>query len=147
MARERFNVDGIYPENDKNIVTSGGSGFGLMAILVGIERGFVTRDEAVERYTRIVNFLKKADRFHGAWPHWLYGETGKVKPFSPKDDGADIVETAYLMQGLLAVRQYFMNGSNRKKDLLLRIDTLWREVEWNWFTKGRRTVYLLALVT
>jgi hypothetical protein len=140
MARERFHQDGIYPENDMNVVTSGGSGFGLMAILVGVERGFITRDEAVERCSRIVAFLKKADRFHGAWPHWMYGESGKVKPFSTKDDGADIVETAYLIQGLLATRQYFINGSEREKILALNIDTLWKEVEWNWFTKGGEQV-------
>jgi hypothetical protein len=140
MARERFHIDGIYPENDKNVVTTGGSGFGLMAILVGIERGFISRDEAFNRYSRIVDFLKSADRFHGAWPHWLYGETGKVKPFSKKDDGADIVETAYLTQGLLAVRQYFINGSEKEKVLASRIDTLWKEVEWNWFTKGGESV-------
>jgi hypothetical protein len=140
MARERFHVDGIYPENDMNVVTSGGSGFGLMAILAGIERGFITRDEAVDRYFKIVNFLKKADRFHGAWPHWLYGETGRVKPFSPKDNGADIVETAYLVQGLLAVRQYFANGSEREKLLASEIDKLWKDVEWNWFTKGGENV-------
>jgi hypothetical protein len=140
MARERFHEDGIYPDNDRDVVTSGGSGFGIMAILVAIERGFINRDEAVDRYTRIVNFLKKADRFHGAWPHWLYGETGKVKPFSMKDDGADIVETAYLMQGLLAARQYFINGSEQEKNLASRIDTLWKEVEWNWFTKNGESV-------
>lgn len=140
MARERFHEDGIYPDNDRDVVTSGGSGFGIMAILVAIERGFINRDEAVDRYTRIVNFLKKADRFHGAWPHWLYGETGKVKPFSKKDDGADIVETAYLMQGLLAARQYFINGSEQEKNLASRIDTLWKEVEWNWFTKNGESV-------
>jgi hypothetical protein len=140
LARERFHVDGLYPENDANVVTTGGSGFGLMAILVGIERGFISRDEAFKRYTRIVDFLKNADRFHGAWPHWLYGETGKVKPFSRKDDGADIVETAYLIQGLLAVRQYFINGSESEKALASRIDSLWKEVEWNWFTKGGESV-------
>jgi hypothetical protein len=140
MARERYHVDGVYPENDRNIVTTGGSGFGLMAILVGIEKGFITRVEAVDRYFKIVAFLKKADRFHGAWPHWLYGETGRVKPFSPKDDGADIVETAYLVQGLLAVRQYFENGSEREKSLASEIDKLWKEVEWNWFTKGGEDV-------
>ncbi len=140
MARERFHVDGIYPENDMNVVTSGGSGFGLMAILVGIERDFITRDEAVTRFSRIIEFLKHADRFHGAWPHWIYGETGKAKPFSPKDNGADIVETAYLMQGLLAVRQYFINGSEREKLLASEIEKLWKEVEWTWFTKGGENV-------
>lgn len=140
MARERFHVDGDYPGNDKNVVTSGGSGFGLMAILAGVKRGFITRDDAYNRYLRIVEFLRKADRFHGAWSHWIYGETGKVKPFGPKDNGADIVETSYLMQGLLCVRQYFINGTDKEKLLASEIDKLWREVEWNWFTKGGEPV-------
>jgi hypothetical protein len=136
MARERYHADGLYPENDMNVVTTGGTGFGLMAILVGIERNFITRQQGWERFQRIVTFLETADRFHGAWPHWLYGETGHVKPFSPKDNGADIVETAYLVQGLLAVREYFKTGNPPDRDLAERIDRLWREVDWNWFTKG-----------
>ncbi len=140
MARERYHTDGVYPENDKNIVTTGGSGFGTMSILAGIERKFITRQEGLERLTKIVHFLHYADRFKGAFPHWLNGETGKVKPFSGKDDGADIVETAYLMQGLLAVRQYFRDGSTRERALSSSIDSLWREVEWNWFTKGGEKV-------
>jgi len=111
MARERYHVDGIYPENDMNVVTSGGTGFGVMGILVGIEKGFITRDEGLKHLQKVVTFLQGADRFHGAWSHWIYGETGKVKPFSQKDNGADIVETAYLIQGLLAVRQYFEDGT------------------------------------
>lgn len=142
MARERYHVDNIYPDNDKNIITTGGSGFGLMAILVGIERGFITREEGYSRISHMAGFLKKADRFHGAWPHWMNGETGKVKPFSKKDDGADIVETAYLIQGLLAVRQYFIDGSDEEIVLASEIDTLWRGVEWNWFTKdGGSVIY------
>ena len=140
MARERFHVDGVYPENDMNVITSGGSGFGLMAILTGIERGFITKEEGLARFQKIVSFLEKADRFHGAWPHWLYGETGKVKPFSPKDNGADLVETAYLIQGLLAVRQYFKDGNEAERKLAEDIDRLWREVEWSWFTKGGENV-------
>jgi hypothetical protein len=140
MARERFHMDGIYPQNDMNVVTSGGSGFGVMAILVGIERRFITREEGLERLQKIVDFLKKSDRFHGAWSHWIYGETGKTKPFSVKDNGADIVETAYLIQGLLAVRQYFINGNEKEKILAADIDRLWKEVEWDWFTKGGENV-------
>jgi hypothetical protein len=140
MARERYHVDNIYPENDKNVITTGGSGFGLMAILVGIKRGFITREVGYSRINQIVGFLKKTERFHGAWPHWMIGETGKVKPFSKKDDGADIVETAYLIQGLLAVRQYFIEGSDKEILLASQIDSLWRGVEWNWFTKGDESV-------
>ena len=140
MARERIHIDGEYPENDMNVVTTGGSGFGVMAIIVAMKRGFITREQGFARLRHIVDYLGKADRFHGAWPHWLYGETGKVKPFSPKDNGADLVETAYLVQGLLAVRQYFINGSEQERRLANDIDSLWKGVEWDWFTKGGEDV-------
>lgn len=141
LARERTHLDNDYPMHDQNVVTTGGSGFGLMAILLGIERGFISREEAASRLIHVVNYLDTADRFHGAWPHWLYGETGKVKPFSPKDDGGDIVETAFLIQGLLAVREYFKNGNEEERELARKIDKLWREVEWNWYTNGKDVLY------
>ncbi len=140
MARERYHIDGVYPENDFNIVTTGGSGFGVMAILAGIERKFITREEGLSRLRHIVDFLGKADRFHGAWPHWINGETGRVKPFGQKDNGADIVETAYMIQGLLAARQYFMKGDDAGKKLAEDINTLWKEVDWNFFTQGGKDV-------
>jgi hypothetical protein len=139
-ARERFHVDNIYPENDKNIITSGGTGFGVMAILVGIERGFITREQGYGHLNKLVNWLEKADRFHGAWPHWMNGETGKVKPFSPNDDGGDLVETAYLIQGLLCVREYFRDGNEQEKSLALRIDDLWKGVEWDWYRNENKNV-------
>ena len=139
-ARERFHTDNDYPDNDKNIVTSGGTGFGVMAILVGIERKFITRAEGLERLTKLVGFLEKADRFHGAWPHWMNGETGKVKPFGQKDDGGDLVETSYLLQGLLCVRQYFKDGNEKEKSLAARVDKLWKDVEFDWYRKGSQNV-------
>lgn len=135
LACERIHMDGKYPENDKSVITSGGSGFGVMVILVGIERGFISRAEGFAHLRKNVDWLTKADRFHGAWPHWMHGETGKVKPFSDNDNGADLVETAYLMQGLLCVRQYFKDGNTDEKKLAADIDKLWKEVEWDWFTK------------
>ena len=141
LARERFHVDNVYPQNDKNIVTTGGSGFGVMAILTGIQRGFITRQQGFERLQQIVNVLEKADRFHGAWPHWLNGETGKVKPFGKKDDGGDLVETSFLLQGLLCVRQYFKNGNENEKALAAKIDQLWREVDFNWYRNGKNVLY------
>ena len=141
LARERFHADNIYPENDKSTVTSGGSGFGVMAILAGIERGFITRDEGRRRLEKAVRFLETADRFHGAWPHWWYGETGKVKPFSKDDDGGDLVETSYMIQGLLCVRQYFKDGNEEEKTLAQRIDKLWKEVEFDWYQHGKNVLY------
>lgn len=130
MARER-NTSG-------DVVTSGGTGFGIMAILVAVERKFITRQEGLARLTKMVDFLtNKAKRYHGAFPHWLNGATGATVPFSPKDDGADLVETSYLMQGLLCARQYF-NSSTNAEEMALRkdINALWDGVEWNWFTKN-----------
>jgi hypothetical protein len=140
-ARERYHADNVYPENDKHIITSGGTGFGVMAILVGIERNFITREAGLERLTKLVDWLEKADRFHGVWPHWLNGETGKVKPFSPDDDGGDLVETSYLIQGLLCVRQYFAEGSEKEKALAAKIDKLWKEVEFDWHRNGKNVLY------
>lgn len=141
LARERFHVDGNYPENDKNVVTSGGGGFGVMAILVGIERGYITREEGRERLEKIVGFLETADRYHGAWPHWWNGETGKTKPFSKKDNGGDLVETSFMLQGLLTVRQYFKDGSPEEKALAARADKLWKEVDFNWYRNGKNVLY------
>lgn len=141
LARERLHIDNVYPQNDKNVVTSGGGGFGVMAILVGINRNFVTREQGLERLERIVNFLEKADRFHGVWPHWWNGETGKVKPFSRKDDGGDLVESSFMIHGLLCVRQYFKDGNEREKSLAARIDKLWKEVDFNWYRNGKNVLY------
>jgi len=141
LARERYHVDGDYPEHDQNVVTTGGSGFGIMSILVGIERGYITRQQGFERLSHITDFLEKADRFHGAWPHWIYGETGKVKPFGQKDNGGDLVETSFMMQGLLCVRQYFANGNEQEKALAARINKLWEEVEWSWYRNGKNVLY------
>jgi hypothetical protein len=133
LARERIHMDGSYPRNDKNVVTSGGSGFGIMAILVGIEREFISPELGLERFEKIVGWLEKADRFHGLYSHWLDGETGKVQPFGRDDDGGDIVESSFLFQGLLCVRQYYKDGSEREKQLAARINKLWEEAEWNWY--------------
>lgn len=140
LARERTHMDNIYPQNDKNVVTSGGSGFGLMAILVGVERGFITRDQAIERYEKILDFLESCDRFHGVYPHWWFGDTGKVKPFSKDDDGGDLVETAFLAQGLLTARQYFKGNNEREKTIVDRINKIWEAIEWSWHTKNGENV-------
>ena len=133
LARER-NTSG-------DIVTTGGSGFGIMALIVGVERGFITRQEGLDRMDKILTFLETCDRFHGAWPHWLYGSTGKVHPFSTEDDGADLVETGLMVQGLITIRQYLNPGIQQESDLIDRINALVDAVEWDWFTQGQNVLY------
>lgn len=141
LARERVHLDGNYPQNDQMVVTSGGGGFGVMALLIGAERGFVSRKAVVERLERIVQFLETADRFHGAWPHWWNGETGKVKPFSKKDDGGDLVESSFMAQALICVREYFQKGNQRERKLAARADALWKAIDFNHYRNGKNVLY------
>lgn len=141
LARERVHLDGNYPQNDQMVVTSGGGGFGVMALLIGAERGFVSRKAVVERLERIVQFLENADRFHGAWPHWWNGETGKVKPFSKKDDGGDLVESSFMAQALICVREYFQKGNQRERKLAARADALWKAIDFNHYRNGKNVLY------
>lgn len=133
LARERY--------GSGETVTTGGSGFGIMTIPVAIERGFITRQQGLERMIKIVDFLKNtAEKFHGAFPHWIYGTTGKVQPFGQKDNGADLIETSFMIQGLLTVQQYFNRNTIEETTLHSNIESIWRGVEWNWFQQNDQQV-------
>lgn len=133
MARER--------NSSGDICTTGGTGFGIMSMLVAANRGFILRDNALGRIQKIVSFYKdKCTAYHGAYAHWIDGATGVTIPFSTMDDGADLVETSYLMQGLLCARQYF-SASNAEEDTLRNnINILWNAVDWNWFRQNNQNV-------
>ena len=137
MARERSNASFGYGDE---VVTTGGTGFGIMSVLVAAERKWITRDTAAKFLLRMVKFLSKADAYHGVFAHWMNGATGKTIPFSRKDDGADLVESSYLFQGLLCARQYFNGEAQIERELRNRINWLWNDVEWNWFTNGGQEV-------
>jgi len=131
-------------DHSNEIATMGGSGFGIAAIPVAIERGFITRSQGLERLQKIVTFLsaETTDRFYGAFSHWINGETGKVYPFSPKDNGADLVETAFLMEGLIIARQYFNQNNKEETELREAITSLYNNVEWDWFRRdGQNVLY------
>lgn len=138
LARERSNESFGY---GNETCTTGGTGFGIMSLIVATERKWVKREEAAKFMLKMVNFLLKAESYHGVFPHWLNGATGKTIAFSRKDDGADLVETSYLFQGLLCARQYFNKENATETDLRNRINWLWNEVEWNWFTQGKDVLY------
>jgi len=137
LSRERSNQSFGY---GNEVVTIGGTGFGVMSIIVAAERKWITRDTATKFLLKMVNFLLKANSYHGVFPHWMDGGTGKTIPFSRKDDGADLVESSYLFQGLLCARQYFNGDSRTERELRNRIGWMWNDIEWNWFTKGGEDV-------
>lgn len=135
MARERDS------ENFLDVISTGGTGFGIMAIIVAAERKWITRTQAAERILTITKFLQQCETYHGAFAHWVDGGTGKTIPFSKKDDGADLVETSFLFQGLLTARQYFTRNNSIENNIRHIINTLWQNVEWDWFTRGRDVLY------
>ena len=133
MARER-NTSG-------DVVTTGGTGFGVMSIIAAVNRNFISRSEGLKRINTIVNFLKdKCTRYHGAFSHWINGATGATVPFSQKDNGADLVETSFLMQGLLCARQYFNIANADETILRNNINILWDGIDWSWFRNGDQNV-------
>jgi hypothetical protein len=133
MAKERSG--GSFDYDCANTVATGGTGFGIMAMIAGVERGWLRRKEMVARLDRIVTFLEKSEKYHGVFPHFIDGRTGKTVPFSPKDDGGDLVETSFLMMGLLSARQYLAKHDSRQsRDLQKRINAMWEGVEWDWHT-------------
>jgi hypothetical protein len=137
LSRERSNSAFGYGQE---VVAVGGSGFGVMAIVIAAHRGWIERRDAVSHLLKSVIFLGRADSYHGVFPHFLHGETGRTIPFSRKDDGGDLVETSFLMAGLLCARQYFAGEDASERELRNRINALWREVEWNWHTRGNSNV-------
>ena len=124
MARERS--AGAFGYDTSRIVTTGGTGFGIMALIVGASRGWLPRGAVADRITTIAGFLGRAERHSGVFPHFMDGETGKTVPFSPTDDGGDLPETSFLMAGLLAAREAFPE----REDLCAAVDGVWRSVDW-----------------
>ncbi len=140
-------VAGMTLENipgDDRIVATGASGFGIMALIVGVDRGFITREQGIERMTKILDFLDKCPRYHGAWSHFLNGETAQTMlVFGMYDNGGDLVETSFLMEGLLAARQYFKGPSEAETSIYERITHLWETVEWDWYRRTAQSDSLL----
>ncbi len=135
LARERSNHSFGYGDET---CTTGGTGFGVMAIVVAAERGWITREEGAQRVQKIARFLSRVPVYHGVFPHWLHGGTGQTIPFSRKDDGGDLVETAFLFQGLLTARQYFNRNNPTENSLRGLITHIWNEIEWDWYTQGSK---------
>ena len=122
---------------DERIVSTGASGFGIMALIVGVDRGFITREQGIERLTKILDFLEKVPRYHGAWAHFLNGDTAQsMLVFGMFDNGGDLVETSFLMEGLLAARQYFKDDGEAGQSIYQRITKLWETVEWDWYRRS-----------
>lgn len=119
----------------------GGTGFGIMSTIVAVNRRWIGKDTALKRLVKIVDFLIKADCYHGIYPHFINGATGKTIPFGRLDDGADIVETSYLFMGLLCAEEYFNGDSPLEKYFRNRVKQMWDVANWNWHTNNQNKLF------
>ena len=89
----------------------------------------------------MVRFLLKADSYHGIWPHFLNGDTGRTIPFSRKDDGSR-PRRDLLPHRRAALRPPVLRRRRTRPRARLRaaINWLWEEAEWSWHTQGGRNV-------
>jgi hypothetical protein len=137
LARDRVTRTAV-PTDE--LITIGGSGFGIMAIIVAVERRWISRAAAVERLGRSLALLAGASRYHGAFPHFMHGRSGATIPFAKQDDGGDLVETSFLLMGLLCAREYFDRAAPQEAGLRTGIQGIWHEMEWDWYTHGGSNV-------
>ncbi|RMB59578.1 beta-glucosidase [Dokdonia sinensis] len=139
LARERSQENALGGDA-RNIVTIGGSGFGIACFPAAVERSWITRQEAIERMNKILTFLENAETYNGVFSHWYMGDTGVTRPFSDLDDGGDLVETALLIQGLLINRQYFSENNDQEQSIRDRITAIWEAVQWNFHERGQNVL-------
>ena len=140
------NNSGMAVENipgDERIIATGASGFGISALVVGVDRHYITREQGIERLEKILTFLEHAPKYHGALPHYMNDATGQtIALFGMLENGGDLVETSFLIQGLLTARQYFNQARPREQQIYQRITRLWEGVEWDWYRKNTQSDFL-----
>ncbi|HXP65211.1 MAG TPA: glucoamylase family protein [Steroidobacteraceae bacterium] len=141
-------LSGLAPDRCKTVaapaddlVATGGSGFGFMALIVAVERGWVARAAAAERAAHMLDLLARATCFHGVYPHFMNGRTGATIPFTRKDDGGDLVETSFLIMGMLCAREYFKEENPTESKIRGLVNYVWNDVEWNFYTRERPVLY------
>lgn len=139
LTKERSQED-AYDGESNRMITIGGSGFGISCFPIAVTRGWISREQAITRLGKILTFLENIETYHGAFSHWYIGETGKTRVFGSKDDGGDIVETAFLIQGLLINRQFFSQDTKEENSLRKRISSIWENIEWNWYTNNNNSI-------
>jgi hypothetical protein len=132
LPRDRLRADGR-PIHE--ITSISGIGFGFLAIVVGVHRGWITPAEGLDRANKVLSSLGKICRYHGAFPHFVNSETCELIPFAKFDDGGDLVETALLLQGMVCAREYFSGSTFAERTLQTAVTEITHTVDWNWYTR------------
>ncbi|MDO5113421.1 MAG: glucoamylase family protein [Planctomycetia bacterium] len=141
-------------DTSTQVLTVGASGFGIMAIVAGVERGWIPREDAAKHIVKMTRFLRSVPRFEGAWAHW-YSPEGDCVRFGNQTAAGEIVETAFLMAGLLVAAEYFDGENSLEKEIRETVSFFWETIHWRhyvhqgklyWIWHSDRDQYELPLV-
>lgn len=119
------------------------TGFGLTAYLVGVERGYITRQQAAERVLKTLKFLQDAPKgdsksgvigFRGFFYHFIDMRTG----LRFKEVELSTIDTGLLMAGILSCQTYFDGDNNTENQIRAIADALYRAVEWDWALNDKK---------
>jgi len=125
----------------KSVMATGATGFGIMTLIAGVERGWISREDAANHIVKIVRFLKKAERYEGAWAHW-YNVKGEIVPFGNQNDAGEIIETTFMMGGLLTACEYFNGSSEAEKEIRTTTNEFWNTINWSHFVKDGKFYWI-----
>lgn len=109
-------------------------GFGLTAYLVGVEKGYVSYEEAYDRVDQTLDTLLEMDREEGFYYHWVNMDDAE-RAWSSEISSID---TAILMMGVLSVGEYFGG------DIQSKAETLYEGVNWPWFIDDSKDMFYMA---
>jgi hypothetical protein len=113
-------------------------GFGLTAYGVGVERGYITRGQAVEHTLATLRFFAAAPQndseddaagYHGFFYHFIDMKTGKR---AMRYVELSSVDTTLLLGGVLFAQSYYDRGTPQEAEIRQLADTIYRRVDWPW---------------
>ncbi|MHC5182672.1 MAG: hypothetical protein ACYSPI_00085, partial [Planctomycetota bacterium] len=121
----------MLPGWNRNLTGTSATGFSIYNYIVGVERGYITRQQGAQRLLKMTEFLlNKVETFWGVYPHWLNAQTGEIIPLSPGNDGSDLLETAFMVMGLIGAREYFDGNTATEQQLRDNVNKIWGNVDW-----------------
>jgi len=135
VDKPTWQIPDRYPT--RHFTSIAATGFGLTSYLAGIENGYITRKDGVNRTLNTLKWLWNAK--HGPEQSGVSGYRGFFYHFLNYGTGTryrnvelSTIDTGWLMMGILACQSYFNNNTKYEKEIRALADSLFQRVEWDW---------------
>ena len=134
LVLDRSKTDGSpSDENHRTIASIASTGFGLTALCIAAERGWIDRAQARERVIATLRFFaERATNEHGWFYHWMDVKTGERRWQSEISS----IDTALLLGGVLTARGYYQRDAEIKRLASL----IYERVNFKWMLAGHPTL-------